>query len=60
MPSASIEEKMRILSFVVVGGGPTGIEFSGEFHDFLTRDLAKFYPRLGTSLLWRNDASLID
>jgi NADH dehydrogenase FAD-containing subunit len=29
------------LSFVVVGGGPTGVEFSGEFSDFLNRDLAK-------------------
>lgn len=26
--------------------GPTGVEFSGEFVDFLNRDLAKFYPRL--------------
>lgn len=30
MPNISPEEKERILSFVVVGGGPTGIEFSGE------------------------------
>jgi NADH:ubiquinone reductase (non-electrogenic) len=41
MPSVSMEEKKRILSFVVVGGGPTGVEFSGEFSDFLNRDLAK-------------------
>jgi len=26
---------------VVVGGGPTGVEWSGEFSDFLKRDLAK-------------------
>lgn len=25
---------------------PTGVEFSGEFVDFLDRDLKKFYPRL--------------
>jgi len=41
MPSVSPEEKKRILSFVVVGGGPTGVEWSGEFSDFLKRDLAK-------------------
>jgi len=41
MPSVSPEEKIRILSFVVVGGGPTGVEWSGEFSDFLKRDLAK-------------------
>jgi NADH dehydrogenase FAD-containing subunit len=27
MPSVTPEERARILSFVVVGGGPTGIEF---------------------------------
>lgn len=25
---------------------PTGVEFSGEFVDFLDRDLKRFYPRL--------------
>jgi hypothetical protein len=41
MPSVPPEEKRRILSFIVVGGGPTGVEFSGEFSDFLKKDLAK-------------------
>ncbi len=41
MPSVPPEEKRRILSFVVVGGGPTGVEFSGEFSDFLKKDLAR-------------------
>lgn len=34
----------RLLSFVVVGGGPTGVEYAGELHDFLTQDLANWYP----------------
>jgi NADH:ubiquinone reductase (non-electrogenic) len=31
---------------VVVGGGPTGIEVSGEIHDFLVEDLKQWYPEL--------------
>ena len=34
-PSVDPEERRRLLHFVVVGGGPTGVEFSAEFHDFL-------------------------
>ena len=34
-PDVSTEEKRRLLHFVVVGGGPTGVEFSAEFYDFL-------------------------
>ena len=30
IPSQSIEEKKRLLHFVVVGGGPTGVEFAAE------------------------------
>ncbi|EXB62305.1 External NADH-ubiquinone oxidoreductase 1 [Morus notabilis] len=44
LPSLSEEEKKRILHFVVVGGGPTGVEFAAELHDFVTEDLAKLYP----------------
>ena len=34
-PDVSTEEKRRLLHLVVVGGGPTGVEFSAEFYDFL-------------------------
>ncbi|CAD7967020.1 unnamed protein product [Amoebophrya sp. A120] len=41
------EEQIReVLSFVVVGGGPTGTEFCGELTDFLKRDIAVQYPHL--------------
>lgn len=46
LPSISEEEKKRILHFVVVGGGPTGVEFAAELHDFVIEDLAKLYPNL--------------
>ncbi|GAA5967379.1 hypothetical protein JCM8115_006122 [Rhodotorula mucilaginosa] len=45
-PTLSDEERRGILHFAVVGGGPTGVEFAGELHDFLTRDLAAAYPDL--------------
>lgn len=44
LPSVSDEERRRILHFVIVGGGPTGVEFAAELHDFVTEDLAKLYP----------------
>ncbi|KAG6416913.1 hypothetical protein SASPL_124354 [Salvia splendens] len=46
LPNISEEERKRILHFVVVGGGPTGVEFAAELHDFVTEDLAKLYPDL--------------
>ncbi|KAI9658592.1 MAG: hypothetical protein M1821_002152 [Bathelium mastoideum] len=46
LPTTSDEMKKRLLKFVVVGGGPTGIEFSAEMHDIIKEDLAKLYPEL--------------
>ncbi|GAU41587.1 hypothetical protein TSUD_271960, partial [Trifolium subterraneum] len=46
LPSVSVEEKKKLLSFVVVGGGPTGVEFAAELHDFVHDDLSKLYPSL--------------
>lgn len=45
-PDLSEEERKEILHFVVVGGGPTGVEFAAELHDFITEDIAKWYPDL--------------
>ncbi len=43
-PGTTPERRREILSLVVVGGGPTGVEFAAELHDFLHRDLARAYP----------------
>ncbi|KAJ7549001.1 hypothetical protein O6H91_07G036000 [Diphasiastrum complanatum] len=46
LPHLSDEEKRKLLSFVVIGGGPTGVEFAAELHDLIHEDLVKLYPGL--------------
>jgi NADH:ubiquinone reductase (non-electrogenic) len=68
-PLQTEEERKRLLHFVVVGGGPTGVEFAAELHDFLQDDLRKTFTDLmpdaritlveaGKSLLNSFDAGL--
>lgn len=45
-PLQNTDERQRLLHFVIVGGGPTGVEFAAELHDFLHQDLRKSYPDL--------------
>lgn len=42
----SPEEVRRLLHMVVVGGGPTGIEFAAELQDFFENDLRKWIPEI--------------
>lgn len=46
IPSLSHEEKKKNLTFVVCGGGPTGVEFAAELHDFIEEDVKKKYMYL--------------
>jgi NADH:ubiquinone reductase (non-electrogenic) len=39
-------EIKRLLHMVVVGGGPTGVEFAGELQDFFESDLKKWIPEI--------------
>ncbi|KAI5081875.1 hypothetical protein GOP47_0001618 [Adiantum capillus-veneris] len=45
-PGTSEQEKQRLLHCVVVGGGPTGVEFSGELSDFIRRDVHQRYAHV--------------
>jgi len=40
------DEVKRLLHMVVVGGGPTGVEFAGELQDFFENDLRKWIPEI--------------
>lgn len=43
-PSLSEQERRDILKFNIVGGGPTGVEFAAELHDFVHEDVRKRFP----------------
>jgi NADH:ubiquinone reductase (non-electrogenic) len=45
-PNRPVEDFDWLLRFVIVGGGPTGVEFAAELHDFVEQDLAKWFPDL--------------
>ncbi|KAH9611848.1 hypothetical protein KSS87_019527 [Heliosperma pusillum] len=46
LPTLSDEERRKILHFVIVGGGPTGVEFAAELHDYVEEDLGRLYPQV--------------
>lgn len=45
-PEVSEEEKKQLLHFVVVGGGPTGVEYAAELSDFFEDEITEYYPHL--------------
>lgn len=46
LPTTTDETRRQLLNFAIVGGGPTGMEFSAELSDIVSEDLAKLYPTL--------------
>ncbi|KAL2476805.1 External alternative NAD(P)H-ubiquinone oxidoreductase B1 [Abeliophyllum distichum] len=44
LPGLTEEERKTNLHFIIVGGGPTGVEFAAELHDFVHEDLVNVYP----------------
>lgn len=46
----SESEMQRLLHMVIVGGGPTGVEFAGELHDFVEDDLRRLYPEIANQV----------
>ncbi|KAK4689155.1 NADH:quinone reductase (non-electrogenic), partial [Tremellales sp. Uapishka_1] len=46
LPQMTAEERRNLLSFRIVGGGPTGVEFAAELHDFVHDDVYRLYPHL--------------
>ncbi|KAI5894247.1 nucleotide-binding domain-containing protein [Schizophyllum commune H4-8] len=46
LPTTTPEERKRLLSFVVCGGGPTGVEAAAEIYDLCQEDIIQYYPKL--------------
>lgn len=46
IPGLSGREMRDILHFVIVGGGPTGVEISSELSDLFQNDYARLYPHV--------------
>lgn len=44
LPTTTEEERSKLLSFVVAGGGPTGVEFASELYDMMQEDLSPYVP----------------
>jgi len=40
------EERKRLLSFVVCGGGPTGVETAAELYDLCQEDIMNYFPKI--------------
>mmetsp|Transcript_2738 Transcript_2738/g.4409 ORF Transcript_2738/g.4409 Transcript_2738/m.4409 type:complete len:476 (+) Transcript_2738:3-1430(+) len=45
-PGQTDAERQRLLNFVVVGGGPTGVEFAAELADLVHQDLQATFPQI--------------
>lgn len=50
LPGLAPAERRRLLHFVAVGAGPTGVRFAGELYDLLTGDLGRAYPSLAPDI----------
>lgn len=46
LPGLAEEEVRRRLTFVVCGGGATGVEIAAEVHDLLDEELREVFPRV--------------
>ncbi|QDZ20628.1 pyridine nucleotide-disulfide oxidoreductase [Chloropicon primus] len=50
IPTIKESERRRLLNFVIVGGGPTGVEFAGELSNLVKEDLSRLVPQVSCSV----------
>lgn len=43
-------QRSNLLNFVIVGGGPTGVEFAADLKDFVDQDLTKTMPDIASDI----------
>lgn len=46
MPTITEQVRQQLLTFAIVGGGPTGVEFAAELHDIVFQDLRFLFPEI--------------
>jgi len=46
LPTTSPEDRDKWLTFVIVGGGPTGVEVAADLADFIDGEAGNLYPKL--------------
>ncbi|KAF8809117.1 nucleotide-binding domain-containing protein [Phlegmacium glaucopus] len=46
LPTTSPEDRKRLLSFVICGGGPTGVETAAEIYDLCQEDIMNYFPKI--------------
>lgn len=46
LPTTTDDERKQLLSFVVCGAGPTGVEVAAEIFDLINEDLPRLYPKI--------------
>ena len=44
LPDVPEERLKELLSFVIIGAGPTGVELAAELYDMVFEDIARMYP----------------
>lgn len=46
LTGTNVEIIQQLLHWVIIGGGPTGVELTAELNDFLQNDVKKYFPHL--------------
>ncbi|KAL1530277.1 hypothetical protein AB1Y20_001189 [Prymnesium parvum] len=46
LPGLTDAQRTELLTFVVIGSGPTGVELCGELRDFIAQDVPRLYKEL--------------
>jgi len=46
LPGVSKEDRDALLNFIIIGGGPTGVEIAADLADFVAEDCKRLYPKL--------------
>ncbi|KIM22237.1 hypothetical protein M408DRAFT_28872 [Serendipita vermifera MAFF 305830] len=46
LPTTTPEERKRLLTFVICGGGPTGVETAAEIFDLCQEDIVHYFPKI--------------